>query len=423
MIEYSLEYIDNIPYLVPFGQAVSRFGKPVKLNETGAVMWQKLAAAISHAKTSKKDCLSDTETLMSDSITAAWNELLCDYYVAENDIDKAQIKKDSQDFLDMLRANHALDHADHSSLYNPDSIRKNICIAGINIEYTGPGAMYPDDFSAFETDAVTDSPDVALSVDGVLSRTYPLGNLVVRTRDVCIYENSDRYYLILNTFTVITECEISKSGTVKLYYQIPSPKEAGKCMRAILADIDYERARYEVFHATRLAYLLFAQQRGVFALHSASFLYAGRLWLISAPSGTGKSTHALLWKKVYGTPVINGDLNMIDVNGGVPVVKGSPWCGTSGIFDNKEYRLGGIILLSQGTDNTASQEDSRSDAILAVSNRLITPAWDAALLRTNIDAASRIVSDSLVFRLSCDMSDDAARACKEFIDTHIATSV
>ena len=47
--EFSLEYIGSTPYLVPYGQAVSCGAKAVKLNPTGAVMWESYVMPYPHA--------------------------------------------------------------------------------------------------------------------------------------------------------------------------------------------------------------------------------------------------------------------------------------------------------------------------------------------------------------------------------------
>ena len=184
-------------------------------------------------------------------------------------------------------------------------------------------------------------------------------------------------------------------------------KETGKCINALLNEINYSQGAYETFHAIRMVFLLYAGFRGIYALHSASFLYRDKLWLISAPAGTGKSTHANLWKQEFGTPVINGDVNIIDTTKDLLQVKGSPWCGTSGIFDNKTYELGGIIFLSQGKDNTATPAESCAQRTLLVANRLISPSWTADMIANNIKGASVISEGCLIFSLSCDATPQA----------------
>lgn len=54
-----------------------------------------------------------------------------------------------------------------------------------------------------------------------------------------------------------------------------------------------------------------------------------------------------------GTPLLNGDLNLIGEENGQFFVYGIPWCGTSGICTTEKQRLGGIVLLDAMRKTTA----------------------------------------------------------------------
>lgn len=412
---YSLTTFGDIHYLIPFGQAVSCQGRAVKLNNTGVIMWNHLQKYID----SEPDCNSIISC--SGKVYDAWIKSLYDTFEADCDSDRQTISNDAAEFIRMLHSSHVLGSSLFHNKINKDTVHKDFTIAGINVSFDGPSLMFPEDFNTFLTNDNYCTADLCITVDGTLSRNYPTGTLLIQNRDVCIFKEPDNSYLILfNNFSVIKECEISPDFKLcNLFYQIPSMKETGKCIHALLNEIDYKTGNYETFHAIRMAFLLYAKMKGIYALHSASFIYRDKLWLISAPAGTGKSTHANLWNQEYGTPVINGDLNFIDINEETLYVKGSPWCGTSGIFDNQTYELGGIIFLSQGRDNTAASQDNFADRTLLVANRLISPSWTADMLENNIKGASAIAHGCLIFSLSCDATPKAAKACKDFIDAHL----
>ncbi len=429
MFRFSLEFIDKTPYLVPFGQAVSCAARSIKLNPTGAVMWQKLCEAVSacggedkfisyYNSVNEELRKSSLSNLLTEDVCSTWVNSLCDEFEAYSDSDRKVIEDDALEFIAMLDSHHVFKAPQFNSTLNPDSITKHFNIAGLDMTYTGPSKMYPQDFEAFvkESGEKCANSGIYITTAGILTRSYKLGTQIIKTRDVSLFSADDGYFMTFDTFSVIKECEIHNDGRVSLFYHIPSVKESGKCINRILHGLDYERGRYEVFHAIRFAFLFFIRNRGVYALHSASFLYNDKIWLVSAPSGTGKSTHTAIWNKVYNTPLINGDLNCIDISGSSPVVRGTPWCGTSGIFDTNTYPLGGVILLSRGMENKASDTYEAGSAALAVANRLISPSWNEKMLHDNIAAAERICRDSLVFSLACDMSDDAARVCKDYID-------
>ena len=67
--------------------------------------------------------------------------------------------------------------------------------------------------------------------------------------------------------------------------------------------------------------------------HSSVVCHKDRVLLFSGPSGMGKSTQARLWEQCFGAKTLNGDrcvlrLGKEGITGG-----GSPWCGSSGIYD------------------------------------------------------------------------------------------
>ena len=71
-----------------------------------------------------------------------------------------------------------------------------------------------------------------------------------------------------------------------------------------------------------------------FQLHASVINWKDKGILFSAPSGTGKSTQADLWKKYEGAEVINGDRALIRKEKGDFTVYGYPYAGTSKIYTN-----------------------------------------------------------------------------------------
>ncbi len=67
--------------------------------------------------------------------------------------------------------------------------------------------------------------------------------------------------------------------------------------------------------------------------------------LFTAPSGTGKSTQAELWRKHRGASIINGDCTLIAEDDGVFTAFGFPFSGTSGIFENRKAPIAAVVYL------------------------------------------------------------------------------
>lgn len=89
--------------------------------------------------------------------------------------------------------------------------------------------------------------------------------------------------------------------------------------------------------------------------HGAALLWRGKAWILTAPSGTGKTTQLRHWRRLLrgGVQVINGDKPLLECrdNGSV-WVHSSPWRGKEKYGKpNRHAPLGGIVLLEQGNRN------------------------------------------------------------------------
>ena len=111
--------------------------------------------------------------------------------------------------------------------------------------------------------------------------------------------------------------------------------------------------------------------RGCFLFHATAFEWRGFAWLMTAPSGTGKSTQYHNWKKLWPDEVsiLCGDMPALSLDDGGNVwVHPSPWNGKEreGFENHHSVPLGGIVFLKQG------DADSIENAPL---DKLIRPLW------------------------------------------------
>lgn len=88
--------------------------------------------------------------------------------------------------------------------------------------------------------------------------------------------------------------------------------------------------------------------------HAVAFLWRGRAWLLTAPSGTGKSTQFLNWRRLHPGEItmICGDMPVLELRkDGSVWVHSSNWNGKEGVGNKVSAPLGGVILLEQGQEN------------------------------------------------------------------------
>ena len=108
-------------------------------------------------------------------------------------------------------------------------------------------------------------------------------------------------------------------------------------------------------------------------LHAVALRHADRAWLITAPSGVGKSTQARTLNQLYPGQfsVICGDRPVLELRGDDAVlVHPSPWNGKEGWCGADAAPLAGIICLRRGEENDLRPLTPR-DAVIPVLNALI----------------------------------------------------
>ena len=92
--------------------------------------------------------------------------------------------------------------------------------------------------------------------------------------------------------------------------------------------------------------------KGGFMMHASAVCYQNQSYLFSAPSGTGKSTHANNWLKVFSdAQIINDDKPAIRIIDNKVMVYGTPFSGKTNQNINTSCVLKGISFLSRGEVN------------------------------------------------------------------------
>ena len=92
---------------------------------------------------------------------------------------------------------------------------------------------------------------------------------------------------------------------------------------------------------------LLPYNRAVF--HAVAFTWQDRGYLLTAPSGTGKTTQYALWKTLYGSEVqmINGDKPALSFEGERITIHPTPWAGKENMSQMRTAPLAGIVLRSK----------------------------------------------------------------------------
>lgn len=150
----------------------------------------------------------------------------------------------------------------------------------------------------------------------------------------------------------------------------------------------------------------------ILLFHGSALALDGRGYLFTAPSGTGKSTHAALWRQVFGERVsmINDDKPLLQIRPEGVTVYGTPWAGKSNLQTNTSAPVAGLVLLRQAPENTIRPLTAREayPRLLSQTHRVQNPQ---GLLHT-LDLVERLARLP-VYELGCTPTPEAALlACR-----------
>ena len=158
-------------------------------------------------------------------------------------------------------------------------------------------------------------------------------------------------------------------------------------------------------------------RRGGFFLHCSCLRYRGKAIIFTAPSGTGKSTHAALWQQRFGDEVvmINDDKPLVRETDEDFVIYGTPWRGKHGRGGNLSAPIGAVFFLSQAPENAAEPVDSFTALSLLMQQTVIPRGKDDA--SALLDMLGRLIEQIPMFRLKCNISDEAVATALSAVES------
>ena len=397
---YMLAKLHNAMYLVPTGQAVVDRKKAIKINETGAFLWK---------------CLEEDITL-----DELHGKALAYYGFSHEEA--ADFYTDIDEFVGRLISVGAVsNNADSCSpigcskdtVFNVSdscisTTYTTINIAGIKIHLYTPAKLVPSELSEFtikDDDSMADLTVVLTFADSAIQTPVSVA-ATLETSDIKVYEYKQFLCLSYADFEYIKNISITRDYA-SAEILIGKHENTEKAIDVI---------RHEIFLSLRTPFLLSALKHSMVMLHSSSVLYNDGLLCFSAPAGTGKSTHAALWKDAFGSEIINGDLNLLKVDSGSVTVPGTPWCGTSKIYSATEYPLSAVSFLSRSDTNRVSPLNPE-DSALKLLARVITPLWNHEICTDVINLVNAITKNIPCVSLACTKEHFAADVMKSYIDS------
>ena len=203
---FVLREIDNIPYLLPYGQMLADRKRGIQINDTGVWLWN----------------LLDQEHSLEEvfALAAAY------YDIPAEDSDAFQ--DDIHCFIKQLLAYGILLDESYESQHKNNM---TLSIGGLGILLNGPEEAFPAEFHSF---AVTSCERIhqRVTFHPGFPKVRENGMLLIRNEELVVLENTDKYILLFPMAKSIEEIHLSKDGSVVSLYCFPPYNEAFQIGRA-----------------------------------------------------------------------------------------------------------------------------------------------------------------------------------------------
>ena len=149
--------------------------------------------------------------------------------------------------------------------------------------------------------------------------------------------------------------------------------------------------------------------------HCSALAVDDKGYLFTAPSGTGKSTHASLWRKLLGDKVVmvNDDKPIIRKVNGEFFVYGTPWTGKHELGNNVKAKIQGICKLERGEENKI-ESISFSQILPTLMTQTLRPETEQELDKL-LKILSELATSVKAYRLQCNMDISAAKLAYEMM--------
>ena len=200
-----------------------------------------------------------------------------------------------------------------------------------------------------------------------------------------------------------------------------------------MADIDYERKkalrndfleghllqeRQSAYLEELAVYRKIAEKMpeyDTFLFHGSSVAVDGQGYLFTAKSGTGKSTHTRLWRKLLGdrAVMVNDDKPLIRVGHDCVTVFGTPYNGKHRLGNNIAVPLKAICLLERSAENHI-RSIAPEEAYPMLLQQSYRPK-DRTALAATLTLIDRLMGQVAFWKLGCNMDPSAAAIAFQFM--------
>ena len=171
-------------------------------------------------------------------------------------------------------------------------------------------------------------------------------------------------------------------------------------------------------NAMMMAYAFATAEKMTMLMHASVIRCDGYGYLMTAPSGTGKSTHTRLWyDNIPGCDLMNDDNPVVRVVDGKAIIYGSPWSGKTPCYRNIQAPIGAIVRIQQRPKNEIQKlgpVESFTVLLPAMSNM----KWDSRVYKGICDGITGLIEHCNLYELGCLPNGEAAILCHDTVSVN-----
>lgn len=275
--------------------------------------------------------------------------------------------------------------------------------AGVEIALVSDNALFSLDerhLELFRVDCV-EKPH-AFYFEKVYCLDSPVGNLVVKEPNLLVFADKKNQCCYRGTANADWNCAYARVI------------HKGKEHRIQWIDrYKTERIPSKIMLEHLAAEHLIAQNNG-FILHCSYIVHNGKAILFTAPSETGKSTQAELWKDFRGARIINGDRAAVRIVDGVPMAEGIPFAGSSQYCLNESHPIAAVVYLGQAKQTTIRPMRGR-EAFSRIWEGITLNVWDRDDVEKVSDCLMKLITSVPAYRLECTPDESAVKALEAML--------
>lgn len=141
-------------------------------------------------------------------------------------------------------------------------------------------------------------------------------------------------------------------------------------------------------------------------LHASQIAYRGRGIIFTAPSGTGKTTQAKLWRQYRGAEIVCNDRTLTRRVDGAWRTYGYPLDGSEPVRSSAVNLLGAVVLLEQGPADRVTRLRP-AKALPRLIRQVVLDCWSGEARTAAMELLLDLMEEIPVYLLTCTQSEQA----------------